>query len=256
MVQTLRLSSSCAQDDKNVATIQQTVENAIKQQAEAQNVALLGAASSSNSVTATQIHNEVKAAITRETIQNIVNNFNAMQEIWLDGNSNIVEDITMEQSMEVLYDQSMAALSQMSVMQSLKNTAEQVSVAKQTNPISEIISAIGSIISYMGTVWGIIIIVIVIVGGYLAYSFFTGGSGGAPSPMMQLGQFAQQTMNSPMAQQMMSQYAPPQARMAMQQQQPQTQSQPQSMPAQNMEVNQYMNRYMMKGISPSTPSQN
>ena len=167
LVQGMKLSTSCTLDDKNIATAQQAVENAIKQQSEAQNVALLGALSSSSSQNSTKIHNEVKATITRETIQNIVNNFNATQEFYLKGNSNIVEDISMEQSMQVLHDNCLSALSQMSTVQDIMNKADSASKATQTNPISEIIGAIGSIFTSLGSMWTIIIIVAMVIGGYI-----------------------------------------------------------------------------------------
>ena len=167
LVQGMKLSTSCSLDDKNIAAAQQAVENAIKQQSEAQNVALLGALSSSSSRDDTKIRNEVRATITRETIQNIVNNFNATQEFYLDGNNSIVEDISMEQSMQVLFDNCLSALSQMSTVQDVMNNAELISKATQTNPISEIIGAIGNIITSLGGMWTIVIIVAMVVGGYI-----------------------------------------------------------------------------------------
>ena len=167
LVQGMKLSTSCALDDKNIAAAQQAVENAIKQQSEAQNVALLGALSNSSSRDATTIHNEVQSTINRETVQNIINNLNATQEFYLNGNSNIVEDISMEQSMQVLFDNCLAALSQISAVQDITNNADLISKATQTNPISEIINAIGSIITSLGSMWTIIAVVALVVGGYI-----------------------------------------------------------------------------------------
>lgn len=172
LVQGMKLSSTCAMSDENMANIQQAVENAIKQNTEAQNVALLGAVSKSDSESSVSIHNEVKAKINRETIQGIINNFNATQTFYLDGNSNIVEDITMEQSMQVLYDQSFKALSELQSVQKLMNASDQTTKATQTNPISEIIGAIGDVISEFGWMW----VIIVVVGlGVMAYVLVSGG---------------------------------------------------------------------------------
>ncbi len=178
MVQGMKLSTSCSADIQNVTSTQQAVENAIKQQSEAQNVALLGAIGSSDSKNETRIHNEVKAAITQETIQNIINNFNATQEFYLDGNSNIVEDITMEQSMAVLQENCLKALNKISAVQEIQNKAESISKATQTNPVSDVVDAVGSaaggivgaigdIFTSLGGMWTIIIIVALIVGGYI-----------------------------------------------------------------------------------------
>ncbi len=178
MVQGMKLSTSCAMDDKNVAAAQQAVENQIKQQTEAQNVALMGALSKSESDTDLKIHNEVKSKINRETIQNIINTFNLTQDFYLDGNSNIVEDISMEQSMEALADSCLQALSQLSTVQDIMTRADQISKASQTNPVSEIIGAIGgivstitssisSIVTSLGGIWMIIVVVALGVGGYV-----------------------------------------------------------------------------------------
>ncbi len=214
MVQGMKLAVSCALDDKNIAAAQQAVENAVKQQTEAQNVALLGALSSSDSDTDLKIRNEVKATITRETVQNIINNFNATQEFYLDGNSNIVEDISMEQSMEALFDGCLSALSQMSTVQDIQNKADQATKATQTNPISEIIGAIGSIFTSLGSMWTIIVIVAIVVGGYIVINggFIGTLIGSADTPP---GQPQQGLMRPPQQQMQMGMYRPPQQQMQM-----------------------------------------
>ena len=167
MVQGFKLNASCAMTDSNVASAQQAVENAIKAQASAQNVALMGAFTKSESNSDLKIHNEVQAKISRETIQNIVNNFNMTQEFYLRGDSNIVEDITMDQTNEVLFNGCLEAVSQISAVQDIKTKAEQISSATQTNPVSEIIGAIGSIFTSLGSMWVIIAVVAMCIGGYL-----------------------------------------------------------------------------------------
>lgn len=175
LVQGLKLSSSCALDDKNIATAQQAVENAIKQQTESQNVALLGALTNTSSDNNLKIHNEVQATITRETIQNIVNNFNATQEFYLNGNNNIVEDITMEQSMKVLFEGCLQALSQLSSVQEVKNNAEQIAKSTQTNFIAEIVDSFSNLFKGLGMLWVIIIVCGLVVGGYVIVN--SGGLG-------------------------------------------------------------------------------
>lgn len=167
LVQGMKLAASCALDEKNITEAQQAVENAIKQQSDAQSVALLGVVGKSKSQNEAVIHNEVKSTINRETIQNIINNFNATQEFYLDGNSNIVDDLTMEQSMQILFDNCLSALSQMSSVQDIMNNASQIASSTQTNPVSEIINSIGSILTKLGGMWTIIIIVAMVVGGYI-----------------------------------------------------------------------------------------
>ncbi len=227
LVQGMKLSTSCALDDKNIAAAQQAVENAIKQQSEAQNVALLGALSSSSSRDDTKIRNEVRATINRETVQNIVNNFNATQEFYLDGNSNIVEDISMEQSMQVLFDNCLSALSQMSTVQDVMNNAELISKATQTNPVSEIIGAIGNIITSLGGMWTIVIIVAIVVGGYIIIQggFLGTLFGDDDSPNSQIAAMQAKARQMPIGPQMYMgpQSQMPQSQMYMGTQMPQTQ---------------------------------
>lgn len=184
LVQSMRLSSSCALNAKSVSDTQQAVANAIKQAADAQSDAITGQLGSSHASDSTSILNEVQTKMTSETIQNIVNNFNATQDFWLNGNSNIVSDITMDQSMQVLYEQCLTALTQLSSFQQATNTADQTAKTTQTNTFLE---ALGDIFANLGLMWVIVIVVIVAVGGYVLVkgSPFAAllGPGGAGGPM-------------------------------------------------------------------------
>lgn len=210
LVQGMKLSNKCSFDQKSMQEIQATVENAIKQQAEAQNVALMGALTSSSSVSETDIHNEVVATITQESVQNIVNDFNAKQEFFLDGNSNIVEDITMEQSMEILNEGSMKLINEMSVITKMNNAVDQTAKSTQTNPVAEILETLGDIFTELGGLWTIIIVVALVIGGYVLVnsgilsSLFGGDDGPANQQQMQNQQMLMQRMGMqrPMGQQM------------------------------------------------------
>lgn len=170
MVQGVKLSTSCIMADSNISDIQQTVTNAIQQQSEAQNVAMLGAITSSDSEANTRISNEVRSVITRETLQNIINTYNAKMSILIDGNQNIVEDISMEQTMKILQDACLKAISKIKSVQDIETKAEQASKATQTNFISEIVDSIGDVITSVGAMWTIIIIVGMVVLGYIIIS--------------------------------------------------------------------------------------
>ena len=92
----LQLSSSCSQDVNNMADIQQSVSNAIKQTAEAQSASLLSVLGGSSSKVDTAIQSDIEANITQETIQNIVNSTNAAQTIKISGDNNIVDTFSQE----------------------------------------------------------------------------------------------------------------------------------------------------------------
>ena len=167
MVQTLDISISCATSDDTVMAMQQAVESQIRQKAETQNVAGLGAFSKSESENRIKLHNEVVTNISKETIQNIVNDFKLAQEFYLRGDNNIVEDVTMEQTMKVVFDGCLKAVSKISAVQEIKNSIAQEGKATQTNPISEIIGAIGNIMTSFGSMGVIIAVVAMCVGGYV-----------------------------------------------------------------------------------------
>jgi hypothetical protein len=170
MVQSLKISGDCVLGDQNVSETQQKVADEIKQKSDAQSVSVLGALGSSSSQTSAQILSEVKSVITRETIQNIVNNFNQQQEIYINGNSNIVEDITMEQTIDALISGCMQAVSQIKSVQDLSTKTDQTSSATQTNFISDIVDSVGSIFSTMATSTTIVFGLIILVVGALIYS--------------------------------------------------------------------------------------
>jgi hypothetical protein len=170
LVQGMKLSNSCAMSETNIAETQQTVANAIKQAAESQGDAIFGGLSKTKSQVLSEIENETRTVINRESIQNIVNNFNLTQEFFLNGNNNIVEDITMEQSMEVLYDNCLATLNKMKSFQEVTNQVDQKTKTTQTNFISDVVKSITGLLGTLGGLMTIVFIVVIIVIAYLLKS--------------------------------------------------------------------------------------
>ena len=169
MVQGLKISASCALDDKSIAEAQQSVSSAIKQAAESSG-SLLGGFGDNESNNSTTIDNEVRATITKETMQNIINNFTATQEFYLNGNSNIVEDISYEQTMEALLDNCLSALSQMSTFQAVTQQVDSEAKSVNKNFVSEIIDSVGGIFSSGYAMIAVIVIAFIIGGVVLAKS--------------------------------------------------------------------------------------
>jgi len=159
-VQNLKLSAECAQDNKNIADLQQSVGNAIKQAAESQSVSVLGALGSSDAETNLTIENDVKQHITQENIVNIVNSSNAEQEFIIKGNHNIVDNFSQEQTMDIVYRNSQKVINQMKSVQAIENAADQKGKATQTNFISDIIGSIFGGLQGMMLIWVILIIAI------------------------------------------------------------------------------------------------
>jgi len=165
-VQHTKLSSSCAQDTKNITNLQRAVANAVKQSASSQSVSLIGVLGKSESEVISNIEDEVIQNITQENIQRIINESNATQEIVISGNNNIIDNFNQTQTFEIVFKNAQKVVNELKSVQAIENATNQSSVSTQTNPISEIISSIGGIIT--GT-WGIIAIVVVVVIITVAY---------------------------------------------------------------------------------------
>lgn len=161
-VQNIKLSAACSQDAKNIANLQQSVSNAIKQAAESQSVSVLGALGKSNAETNLFIENEVKQTITQENIQNIINSSNAMQEMIISGNNNIVDKFEQSQTFDIVYKNAQKALNKMKSVQVIENAADQSSKATQTNFISDIVDSVFSGLQGFGLLWVIVIVAAII----------------------------------------------------------------------------------------------
>lgn len=163
MVQGLKLSSACILEEKNLSDMQQVVANAIKQASDAQGDAVFGGLSKSSSRTITEIENETRAVVNRETVQNIINNYNAAQDFYLNGNSNIVKNVYMEQSMDIIYQQCLATLSQMKSFQEATTDLTQTSKSTQSNFLTDIINSIFGFFSGVAGVFVFIFMMIAII---------------------------------------------------------------------------------------------
>lgn len=167
LVQGLKLAFTCKQDETTETKMQQDIASSIKNNSAAQSDAVFGALGKSNSKTETEIFNEVRQTVTNQTVKDIISSFNATQDFFLDGNSNIVQDVTMEQSMQVLYDNCFAALSKVDSFQQMVQTSETSSTASQTNFVSQIVDSVGSILTGLGSMWMMIVLVALAVGAYV-----------------------------------------------------------------------------------------
>lgn len=160
-VQAIKLSAQCAQDSQQIADLQQSVSNALKQVSESQSVSLLGALGKSRSEVNSRIENDVRQSITQEAITNIINNSNAEQTIRISGDNNTVVNFTQEQTLEIVFSNTQKVLNRMTSVQALANAVDQQSTATQTNPISDILDSIGGILGGLT----LPIIIAMIVGG-------------------------------------------------------------------------------------------
>lgn len=160
-VQALKFSASCEQSAQNMADLQAKVANAIANSAEATGSGILSMFGASKSEAETNIKNNVSQEIKQETIQNIVNNSSAQQELIISGNNNIVDNFAQEQTMEIVLKNCQDVVNSLKVVQDMNNALQQQSKAVTTNPFAEIIDSIGNVLQGIGWMWVIIIVAII-----------------------------------------------------------------------------------------------
>lgn len=146
-VMNFKLSSDCSQSAQSLTSLQTDIANAVKQSAESNNVALLGAFGSSQSEVELNIRNAIENNVTQETISNIVNQTNAAQEALIIGDNNIVDNFTQDMTMSLLQDNAQKALSSVSIINKMDNEADQKSKSTMENPISQILDSVGKMLS-------------------------------------------------------------------------------------------------------------
>jgi hypothetical protein len=183
LMQVQKFSVSCDQDSKAMTDFQNNMTAAIKQAASDQDQALLNAFGHSDSEVDQTIHNDVQNVINLKNIQEIVNTTNQQQGIDIHGNNNIVRNITMDQSLEMLATNSQKVLEQMSTVNSITQQLDQQSSTVVKNPISGIIDSIGNAIAsiwdaFTGPLKWFFIVLIVVAVAYL----FSGAFGSKESP--------------------------------------------------------------------------
>jgi len=145
MVQSVNLSSQCANDAQNIADLQQSVANSLKQAAESQSVSVLGALGSSRSEVNANIENEVKQSITNETVTNMINNVMLEQRLIIEGDNTIINEFTMEQTSDLVYNAAQKVVNDLKSTQVLDNNIDQGAKATQTNFIADIFESVFSI---------------------------------------------------------------------------------------------------------------
>jgi len=179
MVQVFNFSKSCYQDSNNMNNMVNDISNSVSQAAEAQNIALLGALSSSEADVDNYIYNGVKNEISASTVQNVVDKTNAKQGIAIKGNHNIVSNVTMNQVVDMISQNAQSAINSTDIVAKAKSVVDQSAVAKQENPLDAVTDMLDSV---MGGVMGPMYLMVAIIGLIsivFLYMFLGGGGGGA-----------------------------------------------------------------------------
>ena len=141
-IQSLKLSTECAQSSENVASLQQQVSSALKSAAEVNSQAVMSALSaSSSSDVNTKIENDVKQNITQNTIVKIINDTNLQQNMIISGNANVINNFTQEQTTDILNKNIQNAVNKMESVQAISSTTDATSKNTQSNPLDDMIKS-------------------------------------------------------------------------------------------------------------------
>lgn len=169
MKQVFNMSSKCYQDAENMNQLVNEISNSVSQAAESQNIALLGALGSSESDVENYIYNGIKNDITASTVQNIVNKTNASQGIRIRGNHNIVDNVSMNQIVDLISDNSQSSVNSNKSVNSAKSAVSQTSVATQENPLDAITDMIGVVMDGVMSPFKLLVFIIGLIAIVILY---------------------------------------------------------------------------------------
>ena len=180
-IQSLQLSTSCAQSSQNIASLQQQVTSALEAAASVNTQAVLSAFSaSSSSDVNTKIQNDVKQNITQNTILKIINDTNAQQKVIISGNANVINNFTQEQTASILNNNIQNAINSMASVQTISGASKATSKNTQSNPLDDMLkttfSGVNSLADTIGGVFssGMYTIAAVIIVGMVVVGYFFG----------------------------------------------------------------------------------
>ena len=180
-IQSLKLSTECAQSSENVASLQQQVSSALQASASVNSQAVLSALSaSSSSDVNTKIENDVKQNITQNTIIKIINDTNLQQNMIISGNANVINNFTQEQTTDILNKNIQNAINKMESVQAISNSTKSTSTNTQANPLDDMLktafSGVKGLADSIGGVFtsGMYTVAIVVIVGMVVAGYFFG----------------------------------------------------------------------------------
>lgn len=186
MKQAITSITKCASDQSAMSDMTAKMAAAIKQTADSQGVALIGALQGSSSEVNTKIQNIVSNYINLQSMQNIVSAAVQKQTVKVDGTNNVLINISMDQLYKNLTDAAASQTAALTTAVVSDVQAEQQASSKVEDPISNAIKAIGDLI--MGNFLIFALIMIACLGAFLLWW----NSGGADFASQGMDLYAQQ----------------------------------------------------------------
>jgi type IV secretory pathway VirB2 component (pilin) len=165
---------TCVQDVAFMSSFQTNLSNSIKQAAESQSVAVLGALGNSDSNVSTAIHNSVTNTVNIENMTKLVNNVKNSQMIKITGDDNNLSNISLEQITQAIASNSQQMVANISAVAEIKNALDQESKSTQQDPVANFVNAVANLAS--GPLMIILGIIIAIVIGIVGVSYMFGSN--------------------------------------------------------------------------------
>jgi hypothetical protein len=170
MVQATKLSTTCVQDSKTVANIQNNITSALTQAADSNSVSFLNAfgGAQTKAETIANIQNIVENSVTSEALTQIVLYSNSQQGIYIDGNNNILTNISQEQTTTIVSDNAQSVLSNTELATIISTAVKQSAAATESNPLSVFADMFNNLFSGL---FSALLIPLCIFGGVIALVF-------------------------------------------------------------------------------------
>jgi hypothetical protein len=190
----------CNMTNEQVAKLQQDITNKIKQNANQQSEALLGAigditGKKKTQLTSMDVSTVIKNNITAKLVQKVTTSLKGGQKINVSNSTNVaVSDIHQKLTLTGIEAAASAQIQNTSLIQKVKNNEDQEALQKTNNPFKEILDGVGDMVSSIfGGSSGIIIAIICIICAFGLYSYMRARSGGyMPMPQFAPPLMAQQ----------------------------------------------------------------
>jgi hypothetical protein len=168
MDQSFSINSSCTQDAKSMAEIQNKMAQAMTQKAEQLGDSVFGAiggivGSKSKQDVENHIKTSIKNEITARTVQDIIQTVNNVQSIRVSGDRNIIRNIAMTQIGKLISQNAQSAIQKTKLINDIKTKVDQEAKQTQENPFVGAIKGMwGGINQLMSADWNSVIIIVLI----------------------------------------------------------------------------------------------
>lgn len=185
--QSYEIDIDCLQDSNRINELQNEIANAVAQYAEATGVAVISALGASHSKVKSEIINRIKNTVNMSSIMNCATAINQSQKISVDGDRNILRNVTQEQFAKMVRSCVQNIASKTTLVNQLDNEVDQESQATTEGPFDFITDAITDMFNSPVTMFFVFLVIIVAV--IFAYLLLSGGDGppppvSQPPPMM------------------------------------------------------------------------